>query len=261
VAFWQFRPYVPVGERLRRARDELDRIQKRTGRKAQPVQVEGRRIVTTFWGEAWCENLARYSDFASRLPRGRTYVRNGSILDLRVEPGRVTARVAGHELYEVEVRLDRLAAARWKGLIADCAGRIGSVIALLRGEVSPDVLQVLTCPGKGLFPDPREISLRCSCPDWADMCKHVAATLYGVGARLDAQPELFFVLRQVDKEELVAAAAQADLVGKGQAASGRKRLAAGALGAVFGIDLDEGGPARPGKSRRAAAVAARRPRR
>src|SRR5262249_42678364 len=146
-------------------------------------------------GHSWCHNLERYSDFASRLPRGRRYVRNGSVLDLRIQPGAVRAYVAGHALYTVDVSITPLAARRWRAVVSTCGSRIGSLISLLRGELSNDVMAVLTHARKGLFPEPREIRMACSCPDAAVMCKHVAATLYGVGARLDHAPELFFTLR------------------------------------------------------------------
>jgi uncharacterized Zn finger protein len=240
-------PYVPVAERRARGERELAKLVKTRGRPAAPVVIEGREIATTFWGKAWCENLAAYSDFASRLPRGRTYVRNGSVLDLHLAPGRVEAHVAGSELYRVEIDVARLPAPRWRALVKECAGQIASLIGLLRGELSPGVLAVLTRPRTGLFPAPAEITMRCSCPDAARLCKHLAAVLYGVGARLDTQPELFFTLRQVDQAELIAGAGAADVLAAAGAAGGQgksKRLAGKDLGALFGIELDESPPPR-----------------
>jgi uncharacterized Zn finger protein len=250
VEYWGFRPYVPVGVRRARGLAALKRRLKSQKRTPQPVTAAGRAMARTFWGRAWCENLERYSDFANRLPRGRTYARNGSILDLQVVPGKVVAHVAGTELYTVEVSIGRLAAARWRAVVAACAGRIGSAIALLRGELSDDVIAVLTDGRKGLFPEPREIRMECSCPDWATMCKHVAATLYGVGARLDEQPDVFFTLRQVAQAELVASAGIAGALGPAKGGNGRKRIAAARVEAIFGIELaaEEGG--RDGRARR-----------
>ena len=233
--YGDFAPYVPVAQRKADGRRKVEKLAKKRGRPAAPVTIDGKQIAASFWGKAWCDNLEAYSDFANRLPRGRTYVRNGSVLDLHISKGKVEAYVAGSELYTVTIDLHRLAAPRWKDIIKACAGRIGSLIGLLRGELSDDVLAVLTDARAGLFPAPREITLRCSCPDGAYMCKHVAAVLYGVGARLDLQPELFFVLRQVDQGELIgsATAGRASRPRKSTA----KRLAADQLADVFGIDI------------------------
>lgn len=241
----EFRPYVRVADKLARGRRELARRVKKRGRPADPARTSGRKLVATFWGKAWCDNLERYSDFATRLPRGRSYAGNGSVLDLQIAAGRVEALVAGSELYEVRIDIARLAAARWKKLIGECASGIGSLVELLRGELSSSVLAVLTDPERGLFPAPAEIELECSCPDWADMCKHVAAALYCVGARLDQRPELFFTLRQVDQAELIAGAG----AGAARRATAARRprsgrVVRGDLASVFGIDLDEGRPAR-----------------
>jgi hypothetical protein len=208
--YGDFPAYVPVATRLANGRRTLAKLAKKRGRPLTPVVIEGKHIATSFWGKAWCQQLEAHSDYASRLPRGRTYVRNGSVLDLHIEKGKVEAHVAGSELYTVSIALKRLAAPRWKKIIDACAGRIGSLIGLLRGELSGDVLAVLTDAKAGLFPAPSEIALDCSCPDGAYMCKHVAAVLYGVGARLDRAPELFFVLRQVDQAELLASASAAN---------------------------------------------------
>jgi uncharacterized Zn finger protein len=233
-----WRPYVPVAAKRARATRELARLGKRGGRKPDPVTIEGRTIARSFWGKAWCDNLERYSDFENRLPRGRTYVRNGSVVDLEITPGKVMAQVAGSELYRVEIAIRPLSRPRWKEVVRDCTGQIGSLVELLAGRFSSGVMEVLVRPREGLFPEPREIEMSCSCPDWATMCKHVAATLYGVGARLDDRPELFFALRQVDQLELCAAAGSANAL-SGAGPAGEKRLeAAEDLSALFGIDLD-----------------------
>jgi uncharacterized Zn finger protein len=240
-----FPPYVSVAERKALGARELARLLKKSKRTPEPVLLTGgrRHVATTFWGRAWCDNLERYADFANRLPRGRTYVRNGSVLDLAIGKGKVVAYVAGSELYTVEVEIAALAKARWRRVVSRCTGRIGSLVGLLRGELSAEVLNVLCDAKEGLFPEPREISLDCSCPDRAEVCKHVAAVLYGVGARLDDKPELFFVLRQVDQSELISSATTGTVSRRraGQA----KRLDATKLADVFGIDLvDESAPRR-----------------
>ena len=243
--FLYFRPYVSVAEKKALSTRALAKLMKKAKRTPEPVLLtSGRRqVATTFWGKAWCENLERYADFANRLPRGRTYVRNGSVLDLAIGRGKVEAYVAGSELYTVKIGIAPLAKARWRRVASRCTGRIASLVGLLRGELSADVMSVL-CDGRdGLFPERREISLECSCPDQAEVCKHVAAVLYGVGSRLDHKPELFFVLRQVDQAELIGSAASGT-VSRPRAATAT-RLSGSKLADVFGIDLvDEPLPAR-----------------
>ena len=253
-----FPPYVSVGEKRARGRLALAKLLKKSKRAAEPVVAPcGRKVATTFWGNAWCDNLERYADFANRLPRGRAYLRNGSVLDLAIAGGRVEAHVAGTELYRVTIGIVPLAKTRWRRLVARCTGRIGSLVGLLRGELSDDVLAVLTDAKAGLFPQPREMALDCSCPDWADVCKHLAAVLYGVGIRLDARPELFFVLRQVDQAELLSSAT-ASAVSRARPAAG-KRIADDRLSAVFGIELDDAPPAPAGRAGRSSRGAPRRP--
>ena len=215
-----FKPYVSVGARRAQAARELAKLQKK-GRTISPVVIEGRKIARTFWGEAWCDNLERYSDYANRLPRGRTYVRNGSVVDLQVGPGSVTALVSGSTMYDVKVTVGPVAPARWSAICKDCSGAIDSLVELLQGRFSKGVMTRLCEEKTGLFPSPKDILFTCSCPDWASMCKHVAAVLYGIGARLDHQPELLFTLRKVDQQDLIAKAGS-DLSKKRQATSRRE---------------------------------------
>ena len=250
-----WRPYVPVAVRQRQAAREMSRLSQ-NGHKVLPVRVAGREIAATFWGRAWCENLESYSDYDNRLPRGRTYVRNGSVIDLQIKPAKVQALVSGSEIYKVSALIRPLAPARWKALVRECSGKIGSLVELLQGRVSSSVLQVLARRKKGMFPEPPEMSFSCSCPDWADMCKHVAAALYGVGARLDEKPELFFTLRKVDQADLVSRAGSAVPRALSANGKGKRRLAASRLEGVFGIELD----GRAGKRRKALVRSARRPR-
>jgi uncharacterized Zn finger protein len=195
-------PYVPVAKRRANGLKEAKKLQKK-GQKLEPIELTGKVIASSFWGNAWCKNLERYSDLANRIPRGRTYVRNGSVLHLEIQPGVVNALVSGSRLYKVKVEISELASKRWTELKSSCSGSIGSLVELLQGKFSKEVMERVTSKDQGLFPAPREISMKCSCPDYADMCKHVAAVLYGVGARLDLQPELLFKLRQVDHSELI----------------------------------------------------------
>jgi uncharacterized Zn finger protein len=234
VSFWEYQPYVPVAARRARAAREVENLKKK--RAVTPVVVEGRKIAQSFWGKAWCDNLERYSDFASRLPRGRTYVRNGSVIDLQIERGQLRALVSGSEIYQVEIGIAVAAPSRWKAICKDCVGSVGSLVELLQGKLSKNVMERVCRDGDGLFPAPREIKLSCSCPDWADMCKHVAAVLYGVGARLDTAPDLLFTLRGVDRADLVSTVGADEQITRLGAASERV-LADVDVAALFGLDM------------------------
>jgi uncharacterized Zn finger protein len=208
----------------------------KAGLDIQPIVIEGRTIARTFWGKAWCTHLESFSDYSNRLPRGRTYVRNGSVCHLEIERGAIQAIVSGSQLYNVTVTIEGLPAKKWNTVKRKCSGSIGSLLELLQGKLSESVMEVVTDRGKGLFPRPVEISLDCDCPDWAVMCKHVAAVLYGVGARLDEKPELLFLLRGVDHEELIRTEAGVVAATRKKGRGGR-RLAAGDISDVFGIEM------------------------
>jgi len=237
-----WRPYVPVAARRARAMKEMEKLRKK-GLEVRPVEIQGRKIARTFWGDSWCDHLESFSDYANRLPRGRTYVRNGSVCHLEITQGQIHAMVCGSELYTVDICIKTFPPNRWKDVKHRCAGQIGSLLELLQGRLSENVMSVVTDRDQGLFPLPEEIRLECSCPDWAVMCKHVAAVLYGVGARLDERPELLFLLRGVDHEELIDAEAgltAASMDTKG----GRRRIAEDDLTDVFGIEMtDDAAPA------------------
>jgi uncharacterized Zn finger protein len=244
MGFYGFGAYVSVAQRRRKAAGEMAKLQKK-GQAVSPVVVEGRTIVQTFWGKAWCDNLERYSDYENRLPRGRTYVRNGSVIDLQIAPGEIKALVSGSSIYKVKVKIAPVAKARWESICKDCAGAIDSLIELLQGRFSKGVMERVCRQKTGLFPSPDEIQLSCSCPDWADMCKHVAAVLYGIGARLDQQPDLLFRLHDVDEKELIAGAGQALPLAK-NAPAAKKVLGGEDLSALFGLDMaPDASPAHP----------------
>ena len=255
---WGYRPYVPVARRRANALREVRRLAAK-GKQVSPVEIAGRAIASTFWGKAWCDNLESYSDFENRLPRGRTYVRNGSVVDLQIETGKITSMVSGSSLYRIVIQIRPLATPRWKKLKQQCGAGIGTVVELLQGRLSTSVMSVVTSRDCGLFPAPADIEMSCSCPDWAGMCKHVAATLYGVGNRLDREPQLLFKLRQVDHLELIAQAGQPAPQLKSK---GRKTIAKDQLSDVFGIELETESemavaqPRKPAKSPRSKKTAA-----
>ncbi len=225
--------YVPVGRRLSNMRTLLGK-RKKNGLKVRPIEIEGRKIAKNFWGLRWCEHLESFADFRNRLPRGRTYVRNGSVGHLEIGRGRVSAVVAGSRTYEISVSIEKLPKSEWERVKSLCAGQISSALELLQGKLSKQVMGIVTNREKGLFPQPKQIKMKCSCPDWATMCKHVAAVLYGVGSRLDRSPEELFVLRGVDPRELIRA--DLDLAAPAATPDG---LEEDDLSAIFGVDIED----------------------
>jgi uncharacterized Zn finger protein len=235
---FEFPEYVSVGTRRARARAAAEKIARKQKRSLAPVgPIDGNKVVRTFWGKAWCDNLESYRDYENRLPRGRSYVRHGAVIDLQIGAGKVTALVSGTSIYEVEVTIRSLPSKSWNKLASECTRQIDSLVDLLRGRLPTQVMELVTRKQGGLFPSPNEISFECSCPDWAGMCKHVAAALYGVGVRLEEKPELFFELRGVDHAELVGGAAEA-VPRLADGANGRKVVRDADLSALFGIELD-----------------------
>lgn len=235
---WGWRPYVSVAERRKNGQQAMKEMIKK-GEKIKPVNINGRTIASTFWGKAWCEHLEAFSDYANRLPRGRTYVRNGSVMHLAIEEGKVIAYVQGSDLYKIKIEIKSVDQKKWKSIIEKCSGEISSVIELMQGKLSSGVMKTITNQNEGLFPKPKEIELNCSCPDSAYMCKHVAAVMYGVGSRLDKEPELLFKLRKVDHMELVSKASiKTSIKTSGKGASKSKALEGQNLSDLFNIDLE-----------------------
>ena len=233
----EWAPYVPVGEKIAQAQAAAKKLAAKEKREPAPAKPEGRKLAKTFWGIKWCANLERYHDYANRLPRGATYVRNGSVVDLMIEPGRIRAIVAGSEPYKIDIKIATLAAPAWKSISNDCAQEIESLLDLLQGRFSDGVMQRLTREGDGLFPHKKQISMTCSCPDSAGVCKHIAATFYGVAVRLDQQPELLFRLRNVDHLELISQATTADNLDRAFSTKDAG-ISDGDLGSIFGIELE-----------------------
>lgn len=232
--YYQWSPYVPVAEKRRKAKARMEKMQK-AGKKIYPVEFEGRTIAHSFWGKGWCTHLESFSDYENRLPRGRAYVRNGSVCHLEIFPQRIEAFVAGSQLYVVNVSIAKLPENKWEMMKKKCSGRVGSILELLQGKLSDEVMAVVADRKTGLFPLPKEIEMKCSCPDWAGMCKHVAAVLYGIGNRLDSNPELLFRLRGVDAGELVADGMH---LPRSDKTASDDSLSESSLEDIFGVEID-----------------------
>lgn len=230
-----FPPYVSVKKRKQKNQGLAENLLEK-GYELRPVTVVGnkRHLASSFWGQSWCRHLNSFSDYENRLPRGRSYVRQGAVLDLGIEAGSISALVSGSELYEVHIKIALLEEETWKVIQEKCSGQIDSLLELLQGKLSDKVMKQVANKNEGLFPSPQDISLSCSCPDWAEMCKHVAAVLYGVGVRLDEEPELLFLLRGVDAQSLIAG----DLGLGDDLPVGNDALDGDDLAGIFGIEID-----------------------
>ena len=235
---FEWRPYVSAAERRRKAERHAAGLEKK-GHTLSPVIASRGAITRTFWGKSWCSNLEAYSDYSNRLPRGRTYCRNGSVIDLKISAGAVTAQVMGSNLYQIKMTISGVPKPQWHAIGRDCSGSIDSLVELLQGRLSQAVMERICRKGVGLFPSPKEIKFQCSCPDWAAMCKHVAAVFYGIGARLDAAPDLLFLLRNVDPKDLVARAEAGLPLPSKKAPKSAKLLDVSNLADVFGIEIAE----------------------
>ncbi|MBC8081388.1 MAG: SWIM zinc finger family protein [Gorillibacterium sp.] len=237
----EYPEYVSVAEKKLRALKTIEKLRKKNPNIA-PITLTGTKLVRTWWGKAWNDNLVSYSDYANRIDRGRSYVRHGAVLDLQLTQGQVQALVQGSETkpYKVELLIQPISKEVWAAIIKDCTGKMNSLQELIEGKFPKALADLFKLKGIGLFPAPKEIVLKCSCPDSAKMCKHVAAVLFGVGARLDDNPGLFFELRNVNITDLITETTKQQsqsLLEKSKVKS-RRVIADGDMSSIFGIDLD-----------------------
>ena len=241
MSFWEFPRYVSVGEKQQRSKKKLEQLTKKN-KDIKPVILEGTTLAKTWWGKAWNRNLEAYADYSNRIGRGRSYVRCGSVLDLQIQEGNIKALVQGSDSdpYSIVIKIKALEKTIWKEIKDFCAGKLDSLQELLMGKFPEALGEIFTAHGKGLFPSPKEIDFDCSCPDWASMCKHIAATLYGIGARLDHDPNLFFLLRKIEIGDLISETIR-DKTEELLTRAKRKSLRIiedQDLSSVFGIELD-----------------------
>lgn len=233
MSYGYYPEYVSVAEQRAKAEKIVANL-RRQRKDIQPVAAFKGAVARSFWGKSWCGHLESYADYANRIERGRRYIRAGCVCHLEIEAGAITALVSGASLYSVTISIKPLPKARWGAVCRACSGRVGSLLELLRGVISNEIMGIVSDREQGIFPSPNEIMFSCSCPDGASMCKHVAAVLYGIGRRFETAPELFFVLRGVDAADLIAADAAPPW--ESRAAQPEPE----ALGALFGIDIDMG---------------------
>jgi uncharacterized Zn finger protein len=243
MAYGSYKPYESIAVKKARAARSIARLQKKK-QVLSPVQITGRKLARTWWGIAWNENLERYADYVNRIERGRSYVRQDAVIDLKITPGQINSKVQGTRVapYTVQIDIQPLKANTWKRIVNACTGHFNALEDLVSGRIPSNLAELFTARGDGLFPSPSEIGFHCSCPDWAELCKHVAATLYGVGARLDEDPTLFFTLRQIDIDELITDTLQqaSDTLLTRSEQKSRRSLDDTNLSELFGIDLTDG---------------------
>lgn len=244
MSFYEnYHEYVSAAEKKEKAQMSLDKLKKKNPN-ITPVIITGRKLAKTWWGQSWNNNLESYSDYSNRIERGRSYVRSGAVLDLKISRGIVSALVQGSRSkpYQVDIEIQPLPRALWDDIVKECAGKIDSLQELIEGKFPKALSDLFTAKGDGLFPSPDEIDLQCSCPDYAYMCKHVAAALYGVGAKLDDNPGLFFELRNVNIDELISETLNEKsqtLLRKSETKSHRVLQEAN-ISDMFGIDMGDG---------------------
>lgn len=241
MSYYQYPKYVPVAQKQAKAEKKIKQLRKKNPDIA-PVVITGKTLANTWWGKEWNSNLERYADFSNRVGRGRSYVRHGAVLDLKIEPGRVRALVQGSASrpYEVTVDIDKIPNRDWSDIKQACRGNMDNMQHLIAGRFPKKLADIFTCKGKGLFPTPDEIKFSCSCPDWAYMCKHVAAVLYGIGARLDTDPTLFFTLRRANINELISETIQEskqEILLKSNKKTSRVIEDEDSLSELFGVNL------------------------
>ena len=242
MGYWGYPRYVSVAEKRTKAAKKLKQLRKKMPA-IQPIVIAGRTLAHTWWGKSWNLNLERYADYSNRIGRGRSYVRHGAVLDLQVSPAQVKSLVQGSRAkpYTVSIQIKGIQKKIWQNMKAACAGNLDSLPELLAGSFPKELSNIFMAQGRGLFPSPKEIQFDCSCPDWAYMCKHVAATLYGIGARLDDDPSLFFKLRKVKIDDLIQQAVKVQsykLLKRAEKTSAPK-IAEADLSEMFGIDMEE----------------------
>ncbi|HBM16141.1 MAG TPA: hypothetical protein DD381_07370 [Lentisphaeria bacterium] len=238
--------YESAAERREKAVRNLAKLQSK-GKHGDlsPIVIEGTKIAKSWWGKAWCENLESYADYSNRIGRGRSYVKNGLVIDLKISKGLVTALVMGSSStpYKIEISIKTLESKVWSNLKEKLKNKFDSLQTLLCGEFPEDLKHVFSSKDFGFFPSPKEIKMDCSCPDYASLCKHLAAVLYGVGAKLDSKSELIFTLRGVDVNELTASVMEeqkkviTEKVTKAKKSKKIIEIEDTEMSAVFGIDI------------------------
>jgi len=239
-----FSPQESKGQKLAKSKKKIAALRKKN-KDVSPVLVEGRSLAKNWWGKSWNANLEKYSDLNNRLERGRAYVRNGSILDLKISKGVITALLmgSGSSVYNCRIDINELSNKSWESIKKHCLGSISSIPELLAGKFPTKLQELLSAKGEGLFPSSKEIKKSCDCPDYASLCKHLAATLYGIGARLDEKPELMFTLRGVECSELISAVIDShkdDLISRALRANKNRhlKLQDKQLSTLFNIDFE-----------------------
>ncbi len=254
MSYGYFPKYVTVAEKRAKAKKKIKQLRKKNP-DIRPVILEGQALAKSWWGKAWNKNLESYADYSNRIGRGRSYVRHLAVVDLQIAPGKVTSLVQGSmgAPYEVIISIKKMNQKNWQIIKTECLSRLSSLPDLLAGKIPQALQETFMVQGKGLFPTPSEIAFDCNCPDWASMCKHVAATLYGVGARLDEDPALFFTLRQAAMDDLVSQAVQskASSIIEKTTAGSSKIIADDKLSDLFGLDMDDLVPVKPAKKMKA----------
>lgn len=238
MGYYGFQRYESAAEKKAKANNSLAKMKKKNP-DIEPVIIEGRTLAKNWWGKSWNINLESYADYSNRIERGKSYVRNNAVVDLKIFKGKVIAKVQGSRVkpYDVEISIDALNSKKWDHVTELCNNRIDSLEQLIEGKFPKELEVLFTDKKYGMFPSPKEIHFACSCPDWAYMCKHVAAALYGIGARLDNDPMLFFALRDIDGQMLIRKSMERKLENmlKNAGKKSKREIAAKDISDIFGL--------------------------
>ncbi|MDD4077356.1 MAG: SWIM zinc finger family protein [Bacilli bacterium] len=238
-----FYKYVSIAEQKTYAANSIKRLEKSLKRSLEPIVLPTSKLAASWWGIMWNKNLERYATYSNRIGRGKSYVRNGLVIDLQIISGQVNAYVQGTKKtpYKVTITIDKIDEKMVESIKKQCQGKLDTLDQLLEGKFSKELAAIFMLQGAGLFPEPEEIDLRCSCPDWTDCCKHVSAVLYGIGSKLDINPLLFFTLRGIDIDDFLRDVIQnktAAVLEKGKACQSNRIIKNADIDYLFDISLD-----------------------
>ncbi len=237
-----YKEYESVGDRISKAKKKLKKLQKKDP-SINPITIEGKHIANTWWGKAWINNLKYYADYDNRLSRGRSYVKNGLVIHLAIKKSEIEAMVIGTSStpYKIKININKLNENKWKKITELSHKQLHSLSELIDGIFPQELSDIFSNKSEGIFPSTKEMRFDCSCPDWANMCKHVSASLFATGKRLDEDPALIFKLRGVDINDLINKAVEKEVASISKKSNStpenKLTLSEKKLGLLFNIKL------------------------
>lgn len=238
-----YQNYISISDQKAMALKSKKRLEKNLNRSLEPIILASTKLATSWWGKMWNTNLERYAEYSNRIGRGKTYVKNELVIDLQIEESKVFAYVQGkrRDPYQIAIYIDPTKPGLIEQIKEKCQGKLDTVEELLEGKFSKEISSIFMIQGAGLFPEPKEIKFRCSCPDYTSCCKHVSAVLYGIGSKLDVNPLLFFTLRGINLDDFlkdVIISKTENILDKGIKCKSKRIIDNANIEDLFDIDLD-----------------------